>query len=66
MSSDRNLKLEFKKGEENHYSSFKLNTINREIIELKTLSMTGGFLLIGVSLSFILGLLYKYGKEKDF
>jgi len=66
MSSDRNLKLEFKKGEENHYSSFKLNTINREIRELKILSMTGGFLLIGISLSFILGLLYKYGKEKDF
>lgn len=66
MSSDRNLKLEFKKGEENHYSSFKLNTINREIRWLKTLSMRGGFLLIGVSLSFIFGLLYKYGKEKDF
>jgi len=65
MSSDRNLKLKFKKGEENHYSSFKLNTINREIKELKTLSMGLGFLLIGVSLSFIFGLLYKYGKEKN-
>lgn len=65
-SFDRDLKLKFKNGEENHYSSFKLNTINREIRQLKILSMTGGFLLIGVSLSFILGLLYKYGKEKDF
>jgi hypothetical protein len=65
-SFDGNLKLNFKKGGENHCSSFKLNAISREIKELKILSMRGGFLLIGVSLSFILGLLYKYGKEKDF
>lgn len=65
-SFDRNLKLDFKKGEENHYSSFKLNAISRSILFRKSSFLGLGISFIVASLSFIFGWLYKYGGEKNF
>lgn len=64
-SFDMNLKLKFKKGEENHCSLFKLNTISRKILFWKSFFLGLGISLMVASLSFIFGLLYKYGKEKN-